>query len=128
MIEKIKSITRGQAILLSILLISVLGTIVGIKIANNNAIKSYKKFQEELQVVAENYKEIKDIKVKKDGEKRISLEALKKQRLVTNPLKDKCKGYVIISNEETYPDEYELVYRSYIKCGSKYKTEAYVEY
>lgn len=128
MIEKIKGITRGQAILVGIIIISIFGTIIGLNIANSKTIKSYKNFEKELKVVAKNYKEIKRISVRKDGEKRVSLSALKKQNLITNPLKDKCTGYVIISNEETYPDEYELVYRSYIKCGSRYKTDAYVEY
>ena len=128
MIEKIKNITRGQAILLGIIVLAVAGTFIGFKIANTMAVESYKKFEEELEIVAQNYKDIKNIKVKKDGEKRVSLSALKKQNLVTNPLKDKCAVYVMISNEETYPDEYEYIYRSYIKCGSRYKTEAYLEY
>ncbi len=125
--EKIKAITRGQAILCVFVLIVLISTFIGIKVAKNNTIKSYEKFQKELVDIAKNYKEIKNITVKKDGEKRVTLSQLKKQNLITNKLKDKCKGYVIISNEETYPDEYELVYRAYIKCGS-YKTDAYIEY
>ena len=128
MMEKIKSITRGQAIIFGFILILVIGTLIFLKVSNGNSLKSYKKFQDELVAAAENYKEIKKIDVKENGEKRITLSSLKKQNLVTNPLKDKCKGYVIISNEETYPDEFELIYKAYIKCGSRYKTDAYVEY
>lgn len=128
MIEKIKGITRGQAIILGFFLLAGLVTFITLKINSANKISSYKKFQNELVDAAKNYKVIKNINVKMDMEKIISLSKLKKQNLVTNPLKDKCKGYVLISNEEVADDKYELVYRAYIKCGSKYKTDAYVEY
>ena len=46
-----------------------------------------------------------------------------------NYLKDKCEGYVIITNEENLSSEkYELVYNAYIKCGKKYITANYSEY
>lgn len=125
--EKIKSITRGQAILFGFILVCFIGVFIGLKIANNNRIKSYIKFQKELVDVAKNYRDINNIDLDFDEEYRVELSALKKQNLVTNSLKNKCDGYVIIANEEIYPDKYKLVYRAYIKCG-KYKTDSYVEY
>ena len=62
-------------------------------------------------------------------QRKITLKTLLDSNLVYSDLKDKCTGYVIITNEEDFSsDKYELVYNAYIKCGKKYMTANYSEY
>lgn len=128
MLEKIKNITRGQLILIILILVSALSVYIGINIAQSNSVKNYEKFEKELIVSAKNYYRLEKLEISKSEEKRINITTLDKKSLVQNNLKNKCKGYVTITNErDIYTEEYELVYRSYIKCGS-YSTKGYIEY
>lgn len=127
--DKIKSITRGQAILFGFILLLGLGIFIGIKIVNNNSIDNYHAFEKELKIAAKLYVKLNNISIQKDGEKRITLKKLKEQDLVSNDLKDKCTGYVYVVNQlDLEMDKYKKLYYSYIKCGSKYKTTGYVNY
>ena len=72
---------------------------------------------------------IKNLDIDEGEEKKITLKTLSDSNLVYSDLKDKCDGYVIITNEEDLSsDKYELVYNAYIKCGRKYMTANYSEY
>lgn len=127
--KSIKTFTRGDAIIAVLILIVIISTFIGISSAKNKNIDNYKDFENELKNDAENYVAIKKIKIKNGEEKKVSLNTLKKQNLVSNDLKDKCKGYVIISSErDSYTNKYEILYYSYIKCGNKYVSSNYSEY
>ena len=129
--DKIKSITRGQAILFGLIVLLCLGVFIGIKVVNNNSIDNYHNFEKQLKISAKNYIKLNNVVIQKDGEKRITLKQLKSQDLVptdTN-LKDKCTGYVYVLNQlDIESNKYKKIYYSYIKCGSKYKTAGYVNY
>lgn len=122
-------LTRGKLILIILILIIIIGTIIGISISRSNNIQKYKDFESELESGAENYIIIKDMEFNEGDEKKITLNSLKKQDLISNDLQNKCSGYVIVSYEENLEtDEYEFVYNAYIKCGNKYMTNNYSEY
>lgn len=127
--EKIKSITRGQLILFLFIIVCGLGIYISVNIVKNNNKKMYESFEKELKNDAKNYINIKNISIKKGGEKRITISMLQKQKLITNDLQNKCKGYILISNEmDLYTEKYSLKYNAYIKCGSFYTTDNYSEY
>ena len=89
----------------------------------------YKDFEKELVTGAQNYYVIKNLDIDEGEEKKITLKTLSSSNLVYSDLKDKCDGYVIITNEEDFSsDKYVLVYNAYIKCGKKYMTANYSEY
>lgn len=122
-------LTRGRLILIILVILTIVGVIIGVSISKNNNIQKYKDFESELESDAENYIIIKDMEFDEGDEKKITLNSLKKQELVSNDLQNKCNGYVIVSNENNIEtDEYELVYTAYIKCGNKYITNNYSEY
>lgn len=122
-------LTRGRLILIILITLIVIGGIIGISISRGNNIRKYKDFESELESNAENYIIIKEINLDEGEERKITLNSLKNQKLVSNDLKNKCDGYVIVSNEiNIETDEYELVYSAYIKCGNKYTTSNYSEY
>lgn len=123
MINKIKSITRGQLLLVIFLLLVVGGIVLGINLASNKSYENYKEFEKELIKDAKNYVEIYDITIDRGGEKVIKLSSLKKNNLVSNDLKDKCHGYVRVDNDDLESDEY--TFYSYIRCGNKYNTSGY---
>ena len=116
-------ITRGMAILAALILIIVLA------IGKSTNVNKYKSFEKELVTGAQNYYVIKNLDIDEGEEKKITLKTLSDSNLVYSDLKDKCDGYVIITNEEDLSsDKYELVYNAYIKCGRKYMTANYSEY
>lgn len=122
-------LTRGKLILIILIILIIIGVIIGISISKNNNIQKYKDFESELETDADNYVIIKEIELNEGEEKKITINSLKKQDLVSNDLVNKCDGYVIVSNEiNIETDEYEYVYNSYIKCGKKYMTNNYSEY
>ena len=89
----------------------------------------YKDFEKELVTGAQNYYVIKNLDIDDGEEKKITLKTLSDSNLVYSDLKDKCSGYVIITNEEDFSTEkYKLNYNAYIKCGRKYMTANYSEY
>lgn len=122
-------ITRGMA-LLAFIILFVIGIIfIYIGILKNKSVDNYKKFEDELVNAAQNYYEIKNIKVEEGEEKKITLSTLKKANLVYSDYANKCKGYVIISNERDFSsDEYKIVSTAYVKCGNKYMSANYSEY
>ena len=122
-------ITRGMAILAALILIIVLGVVISINVGKSTNINKYKNFENELITGAQNYYVIKNLDIDEGEEKKISLKDLSNANLVYSDLKNKCSGYVIISNEEDFSeDKYNLVYNAYIKCGKKYMTANYSEY
>lgn len=122
-------ITRGMAILTLLILVVIIIIFVSINIGKKSNINKYKDFENELVIGAQNYYEIKNIDIDEGEEEKISLNDLKNSNLIYSDLKDKCEGYVIITNEENLSSEkYELVYNAYIKCGKKYITANYSEY
>lgn len=122
-------LTRGKLILIILIILIIVGVIIGISISKNNNIQKYRDFESELESDTENYIIIKEIELDEGEEKKITLNSLKKQDLVSNDLQNKCSGYVIVSNEiNIETDEYELVYTAYIKCGNRYTTNNYSEY
>ena len=127
-IEEKYFLTRGKVILFALALIILIIVIVIIKNTGSNSIEEYKNFEEELSSAAENYFIIMEEELEDGEEERISLNSLKKMNLVYNELQNKCTGYVIASSErDITTNEYEIYYRSYIKCP-KYITVNYSEY
>lgn len=121
-------ITRGMAILAALILI-IIGIIIAVNIGKSTNVNKYKDFEKELVTGAQNYYEIKNLDIDEGEEKKISLKTLSDSNLVYSDLKDKCSGYVIITNEEDFSTEkYKLNYNAYIKCGRKYMTANYSEY
>ena len=105
-------ITRGMAILAALILIIVLAIVIIINVGKSTNVNKYK-----------------SLDIDEGEEKKITLKTLSDSNLVYSDLKDKCDGYVIITNEEDLSsDKYELVYNAYIKCGRKYMTANYSEY
>ena len=124
-----KFLTRGTVLLFAILIVIVLIVFISFKIVKNSSVKKYNTFEDELVSAAENYYAIKDIEIDDGEEKKITIKELSKMNLVYNELASKCDGYVIIASEEDIStEEYEIVYRPYIKCGKKYMTANYSEY
>ncbi len=122
-------ITRGMAILAALILIIIIGIIIAVNIGKSTNVNKYKDFEKELVTGAQNYYEIKNLDIDEGEEKKISLKTLSDSNLVYSDLKDKCSGYVIITNEEDFSTEkYKLNYNAYIKCGRKYITANYSEY
>lgn len=128
MLDKIKNITRGQLIVVIFIIICAISVYVGINIEKSNMLKNYRSFENELVKAGKFYYELENLDISKSEERRVTIKSLEKRNLVSNSLKDKCKGYITITNEKNiYTEKYELIYRSYIKCGS-YKTSGYTEY
>lgn len=124
-----KFLTRGTVLLMIILVVVILIIFISFKIVKNSSVKKYNTFEDELVSAAENYYAIKDIEIDDGEEKKITIKELSKMNLVYNELASKCDGYVIIASEEDIStEEYEIVYRPYIKCGKKYMTANYSEY
>ena len=122
-------IKRGMAILAALILIIIIGIIIAVNIGKSTNVNKYKDFEKELVTGAQNYYEIKNLDIDEGEEKKISLKTLSDSNLVYSDLKDKCSGYVIITNEEDFSTEkYKLNYNAYIKCGRKYMTANYSEY
>lgn len=122
-------ITRGMAILAALILIIIIGIVIAVNIGKSTNVNKYKDFEKELVTGAQNYYEIKNLDIDEGEEKKISLKTLSDSNLVYSDLKDKCSGYVIITNEEDFSTEkYKLNYNAYIKCGRKYMTANYSEY
>jgi hypothetical protein len=122
-------ITRGMAILAALILIIIIGIIIAVNVGKSTNVNKYKDFEKELVTGAQNYYEIKNLDIDEGEEKKISLKTLSDSNLVYSDLKDKCSGYVIITNEEDFSTEkYKLNYNAYIKCGRKYMTANYSEY
>ena len=119
-------ITRGMAILAALILIIIIGIIIAVNVGKSTNVNKYKDFEKELVTGAQNYYEIKNLDIDEGEEKKISLKTLSDSNLVYSDLKDKCSGYVIITNEEDFSTEkYKLNYNAYIKCGRKYMTANY---
>ena len=122
-------ITRGMAILAALILIIIINIIIAVNVGKSTNVNKYKDFEKELVTGAQNYYEIKNLDIDEGEEKKISLKTLSDSNLVYSDLKDKCSGYVIITNEEDFSTEkYKLNYNAYIKCGRKYMTANYSEY
>lgn len=130
MIEKIKSITRGQLILAILVLVIILSIYIFIKVANDNNTQKYKSYEESLINDAKNYYNIKKPKIKKGGEIKITIKKLNDEHLLsTNEiLENGCKGYIIIYNSvDSYDGSTFIEYASAIKCGNKYTSSIYQE-
>ena len=122
-------LTRGMLILIILFILLIAGIIIGISTSKSNSIEEYKNFENQLESMASKYYEIKGLDLDEGEEIKIELSSLDKQIPITNDLKNKCDGYIIIANElNIEKDEYELTYNSYIKCGRKYITNNYSEY
>lgn len=127
--DSLRWLTRGRVILvIGIVFVIIIG-IITFNVAKDKKIKKYKEFEEEIKIEAKNYFEIKNMDIDDGEEIKISLDELKKQKLISNELQNKCKGYaIIVSDRDIYNDEYEIQYNAYIKCGNKYQTANYSEY
>ena len=127
--DDLKWLTRGRLILIvGTILVVVIGIII-FNTAKNKNIKKYKEFEEEIKIEAKNYFEIKNMDIDDGEEIKIDLDKLKKQKLISNELQNKCKGYAVVtSDRDIYSDEYKITYSAYIKCGNKYQTPNYSEY
>ena len=128
-IEEKYFLTRGKVILFSMLLVVVIVVSIIIKYKSENSVEKYKAFEDELKNAAPTYVEINSVEVEDGEEKRIWMKQLLTTFSTDNDLKNRCNGYVILSSErDITTKEYEIVYRPYIKCGSKYMTTNYSEY
>lgn len=128
-IEEKYFLTRGKTILFGLIILAVIIVIIIIKSTQSNSNKKYYDFETELKNAAENYVIITNLSIDEGEEIRISKKKLINHNLIYNELKDKCSGYVMISNEKNLStEEYELTYIPYIKCGDKYITQNYSEY
>lgn len=127
--EETKFLTRGKVLLFVVIIVIILIIYISFKIVHTSTMKKYTVFENELISAAENYYEIKNIEIEEGEEKKITMKELSNMNLVYNELSNKCSGYVIIASEEDISkDDYEIVYRPYIKCGKKYMTANYSEY
>lgn len=122
-------LTRGKAILAGLILITVIIVFIVIKTGGARSVEKYKDFENELKAAAESYYDINSIDIE-DGEiKRLSMNEVLKVYATDNELKDKCVGYVVLSSEKDIAsDDYNIVFRPYIKCGRRYMTSNYSEY
>ena len=122
-------LTRGKAILFGLILIAVIIVVIVLKVKSASSIEKYKEFEKEIKSAAENYFIIKNVKIDKGEEIRISKKTLQDNNLIYNELKDKCDGYAIISNEKNFgTDQFEITFTGYIKCANKYISSGYSEY
>lgn len=127
--KETKTLTRGMVLLFGTIVLVILIGFISLKILKNSSVKKYRTFENELIVAAENYYEIKNVDIDDGEEKKITIKQLSDMNLVYNELANKCDGYVVIASEENIStEEYEIVYRPYIKCGKKYMTSNYSEY
>lgn len=122
-------ITRGMVLICLIIMIIIITFCIIFTVSKKKNNNRYKSFENELVIGAQNYYLIKNINIDEGEEKRIDMKELSKNNLIYNDLKEKCNGYVIVSNERDISnDKYNIEYRSYIKCGNKYMTVNYSEY
>lgn len=127
--EEKKILTRGKIILFVLVIVIIVIIYFSFRIIHNSSMKKYTNFEKELITAAENYYVIKDLKVDKGQEIKVTIKNLSETNLVYNDLKNKCNGYVIVESEKNIStNKYEIVYRPYIKCGNKYMTVNYSEY
>lgn len=91
-------------------------------VKENNSF-DYGKLENELVDAAKKYVSNKNINLEYGESHTVSLEKLQSEKLIGDIRDDysKCKGYVTLSNHGS------LSYKSYIKCGSNYKTKGYSE-
>lgn len=128
-IEEKYFLTRGKVILFALILIVIFIIIIIVKKSGNNSLNDYRLLENELKSAAENYLIIAGEDVENGRELRISMDTLKKYNLIFSDLKDKCTGYTVVSSEKDISkNEYQVYYRPYINCGSKYITPNYSEY
>ncbi len=123
------TLTRGKILVIVSIILIIVFVIIGFNVIKKVTINKYKNFEEEIKIEAENYFEIKNLKLENGEEIKITLSELKKQNLISNELQGKCDGYAIISSErDIYTNKYSIYYRPYIKCGKIYSTPNYSEY
>ena len=130
-------LTRGKAILAGLILITVIIVFIVIKTGGARSVEKYKDFENELKAAAESYYDINSIDIE-DGEiKRLSMnkkytgaELLRKYREAETSsfrykweLLDEIERFV-----HDFYDDYNIVFRPYIKCGRRYMTSNYSEY
>ncbi len=128
-VEEKYFLTRGKAILAGLILLAVIIVFIVIKVGGATSVQKYKDFENELKNAAESYYDINSVDIE-DGEiRRLSMKEVLKAYSTDNELKDRCVGYVVISSEKDIASEdYNIVFRPYIKCGRKYITSNYSEY
>lgn len=126
--EREKHITRLHIILFFLFII--IGLVVFFVVKNAiTSDKKYKEFEQVLTDASQIYYKINKLDLAEDEEEYINITKLDEQGLLSdNTLINKCKGYVIVSNELDYDlDKYKLIYRPYIDCGKKYSSINYQE-
>lgn len=131
MIEKIKSITRGQVILGALVIIVIISIFISINAIKDNNKKKFKQYEKSLISDAKKYYKIKKPKIKRGGELKITIAKLSKENLLSTEeiLDSGCKGYIMIYSMIDNEDEESTIleYESAIKCGNKYMTSGYQE-
>lgn len=126
--EREKHITRLHIILFFLVICIGIGIYIGFNISKSHKINDYKNLEKDIVSASKIYYKINEINLDDGDEKRININRLKRQGLLQNELADECKGYVLITSEESFNDKYEIVHRAYIKCKNNYTTVNYSEY
>ena len=118
--EESKFFTKGKVIIIvsSFVLISI---IIGfIFIRRSNLRKAYIKLENQMTNAAPNYLLLEKITLKTGEYRKININEIIKDKLVTNSKAKDCKGYVIAKNENK-----SNTYKTYLNCKSIYTTTGY---
>ncbi|MBO6195811.1 MAG: hypothetical protein J6O56_05685 [Bacilli bacterium] len=125
--EREKHITRLHIILFFIVLIGGLITFFVIRHKISSSSLIYKEYENEIVEASENYYQIKDIEIEEGGYKKVNINKLYDDGLISNEdIIKKCKGYSLMEYDiDMYTDEYVVTHTAYITCGKKYTTKGY---
>ena len=118
--EESKFFTKGKVIIIVSFFILIAIIIGFIFIRRSNLRKAYIKLENQMTNAAPNYLLLEKITLKTGEYRKININEIIKDKLVTNSKAKDCKGYVIAKNENK-----SNTYKTYLKCKSIYTTTGY---
>ncbi len=148
--EETKWLTKGKIIIMSVLLVLIIGIVIGIVVHRNVLKKEYKEYEGQLVYAASNYLLKEKIVLYENEWRKINVDDILKQKLISNKRASDCKGYVIAnaakdkvteleenlsnndenSSENTSEENKKRVsnnisYKAYVSCKNIYITDGY---
>ena len=148
--EETKWLTKGKIIIMSVLFVLIISIVIGIVIHRNVLRKEYKEYEGQLVYAASNYLLKEKIVLYENEWRKINVDDILKQKLISNKRASDCKGYVIAnaakdkvteleenlsnndenSSENTSEENKKRVsnnisYKAYVSCKNIYITDGY---
>ena len=127
--EETRWLTKTKIIIMSSLVLIVGLIVIFVAVKRHNLRRQYKEYETQLEYAAPNYLLKEKIQLKPDEYRKINVDELLRQKLITNKKSSDCEGYVIakasdlVDKENKYSDD--ISYKAYIKCKKIYTTQGY---